>query len=378
VLSLDIENRLRKRLEQRRSNGNYRVLPRTTLGHDFVSNDYLGLAKSHHIYEQVLELKPLSALNDGKFNGSSGSRLLSGNSVYFEELENELIQFFKAQSALVFNSGFNINIGLLSNIADSEDVILLDQNIHASLKLGAKLSNAQTFYFQHNDTEHLEKRLINLRKKKDGLFFVVTEGLFSMDGDIPDLIKMSALCKKYGAHLIVDEAHSAGLYGDHGEGLVAQHGLEKDIFCRIVTFGKAFGSFGAALLGPEYLKKSMINFCPSFIYTTSAPINSILTTTTALKYRKKSQKEIQELFENARYFAQQVGSEFIGPIFSFRFNDINKLKNCIDVCKSENIKVLPIMSPTVQRGKERIRVCIHSYNNKKEMDLLANIIRKSL
>jgi 8-amino-7-oxononanoate synthase len=372
---LDIEKRIRKRLEQRRQDGNYRILPRTSYGNDFYSNDYLGFAKSQQIYERVSDLTAVASLADGKLNGSTGSRLLSGNNVYVEELEKELTRFFKSDSALVFNSGFNLNMGLLSNVATDGDVILLDQNIHASLKVGAKLSQAETYYFHHNNLEHLEKRLISLRKKKDGLFFVITEGLFSMDGDIPDLISMLELCEKYGAHLIVDEAHSAGIYGDYGEGLVAKYGLEKKVFCRVITFGKAFGSFGAALLGPNYLKECFINFCPSFIYTTSMPLNSVLTTTTALQYRKNSDQEIKTLLNNCQYFADQMDTNFIGPIFSFQFKSLEILKKCTEECKKENIKLLPIMSPTVQKGKERIRVCIHSFNTKEEMDKIINILR---
>ncbi len=351
------------------------MLPRTGSGIDFLSNDYLGLASSKDIYKKVSDSTPLAALAGGKINGSSGSRLLSGNNPYFEELEKKVALFFKSQSALLFNSGFNLNIGLLSNLAREGDVLLLDQHIHASLKWGAKLSQASTYFFEHNNLAHLEKRLQSLRQKKDGLFFVVTEGLFSMDGDMPDFMTMAGLCKKYGAHLIVDEAHSGGLYGENGEGVIAQLGLENQVLCRMVTFGKAFGSFGSALLAPDYVKQSMINFCPSFIYTTSLPMNVLLTTTMALEYRRDSSKEAKLLFDNCKYYADQMEMPFVGPIFAHRLGSLKKIRECAEKCKDKGLRVLPIMSPTVQRGKEQIRVCLHSYNTQREMDELIHILR---
>lgn len=373
---LDIKSRLEARLQKRKDLGSYRLLPRMANGIDFFSNDYLGLAKNKDVYERVGDSSPLAALSGGKLNGSSGSRLLSGNNPWFEGLERELSEFFNSESALIFNSGFNLNMGLLQTICEEEDVILLDQNIHASLKIGAKLSKATSFYFKHNDLDHLEKKLNTIRKTRDGNIFVVTEGLFSMDGDIPDFLKMIEISTKYGANLIVDEAHSIGIYGEQGRGLISQLDLEDKIFCRIITFGKVYGCFGSALLGPEVLKRSMVNFCPSFIYTTSLPLNNLLTIRESLRYRKESNEETEKLWQNINLFSKEMDKKILGPIYAHHFSDLPQLKLCAEKLKENGFKVLPIMSPTVQRGTERIRICIHSYNTQREIYELTKILKE--
>ena len=199
--------------------------------------------------------------------GSGGSRLLAGNYPLIEKLEKSIASFHDAEAGLIFNSGYDANIGLLSCIALKEDTILYDQLIHASLRDGIRLGYAQSFSFEHNNPASLELRL----KQAAGTVYVVTESLFSMDGDLAPLQEMAALCEQYNAKLIVDEAHATGIVGEHGEGLVQHLQLQSKCFARIHTFGKALGVHGAIVLGSSFLRSYLINFSRPFIYTTALP-----------------------------------------------------------------------------------------------------------
>ena len=179
----NFESILQRELEERQKLGNLRSLPDAKEGKDFFSNDYLGYSRSHKIFQMVADIFPLGHLRSGGVMGATGSRLLSGNNSWALELELELSSFFKAESSLLFNSGFNLNLGILATLPKEEDILLLDQNAHASLKMGAKLSSASVHYFRHNDSNHLEKKLSRLNSKNKGTIFIVTESLFSMDGD---------------------------------------------------------------------------------------------------------------------------------------------------------------------------------------------------
>lgn len=370
---------LQRELEERERLGNLRSLPLTKEGIDFFSNDYLGYSRSQEIFHSVSDIYPLGHLRSGGVLGATGSRLLSGNNSWALELESELSGFFKAESSLLFNSGFNLNLGLLATLPKEEDILLLDQNIHASLRMGAKLSKAPVHYFRHNDTDHLEKKITKLKTDLKGTIFVVTESLFSMDGDFAPLSDFVSLCKKHEAKLIVDEAHSGGLYGSMGEGLAVEQNLHKDIFIRIITFGKAFGCHGGLFLGPKIVKDYLINFCQTFIYTTALPLHSLLTIREAIRFRKEDKKSILELRANIKLFSKELGLPNLkGPIVSLILPDIPLLKELSESLKDENIKVLPIFSPTVKKGTERLRISLHSFNQRKDLLTLGKKLRRYL
>ncbi|HSZ87093.1 MAG TPA: aminotransferase class I/II-fold pyridoxal phosphate-dependent enzyme, partial [Puia sp.] len=255
------EEFLNKKLAERKDLNAYRQLQLPKNKIDFFSNDYLGISKA----------KLLSAVDGQLSTGSTGSRLLSGNYPLIEETEKMIATFHDAESGLIFNSGYDANVGLVSCIAQRGDTILYDHLSHASIRDGMRLSFAQSFSFVHNDTEDLEKKL----KAAQGNIFVVTESVFSMDGDIAPLKIISELCEKYNANLIVDEAHATGVVGEKGEGLVQQLNLQEKCFARMHTFGKALGCHGAVILGSETLKNYLINFSRAFIYTTSLPEISV-------------------------------------------------------------------------------------------------------
>ena len=364
-LEIDLKNALLKR----KSAGNLRSLKlaMNPFSIDFYSNDYLGLSQNSALKMRIEEKNSYS-----QKNGSTGSRLLSGNSHLAESVETEMAQMLNAETALLFNSGYNANLGLLQTIPQENDLILLDQLAHASLKNGAKLSKATTHYFKHNDLVHLEKKLKEIGSKAKNTY-VITESVFSMDGDLAPLNEQSLLCQKYGAYLIVDEAHGVGILGKEGKGLTSEEPLNKNIFARIITFGKAFGTHGAAVLGGPILKEFLVNFCQSFIYTTALPDHSLFSIREALHFQKEHPKLRKKLHENCSLFSKalKLEKDHQSPIFTYfpkKSEDLIEISNNL---KKNKLDVLPIFSPTVRKGEERLRICIHSFNKKSEIETLA-------
>lgn len=368
---------IKNQLEKRANKGTLRELSFFEGKTDFLSNDYLGYSKNPTIFENFYESLPLKKFETPTFLGSTGSRLLSGHHKKTEQFEKYLAHFFKSEDALIFNSGFSLNGGLLECLPSENDILLMDQNIHASLKMGAGLSKAKVFYFRHNDLNHLEERLKKFSGKN---IFVVIESLYSMDGDIAPLKEIASLKKNYSFELIVDEAHAIGIFGALGEGLCVRENIHHQTLARIVTFGKAMGQQGAAILGNSLLKNYLVNFCQSFIYTTGISPLNIAALWSAFEYRENNHFEVEELFNNINYFKNTLNFnlKFEGPIFGITCSDISLLKEVSNDLMKENILARPIFSPTVKRGTERLRIIIHSFNTKKELDLLANILKRKL
>ena len=370
-----LKDQVQKKLLERFDQGIIRDLPPIKEGADFYSNDYLGHAHLDDLKETVkaaMEEYPL---------GSTGSRLLSGNSKLVMELEDELAVRFNAPSALLFNSGFDLNVGLLSSIPQEDDIILLDQNIHASLKMGAKLSSASRNYFRHNDLEHLKDRLKFYRNKVGPRknIFVVVESVYSMDGDTAPLLGMVELAEKHGAYLIVDEAHGAGVFGPKGRGFVSDLGLENQVFARIVTFGKAFGAHGAVVLIDQIFKKYLVNFSLPLIYTTAMPAHSLIAIRESVRLCQESHINRQHLFSKIEKLKSLLNRPFQqGPIFSIPVPSVELLREMVQNLKGNSLLVSPIFSPTVKKGTERLRVCLHSFNEDKDIDRLAHEIKRFL
>jgi 8-amino-7-oxononanoate synthase len=339
---------------------------------DFSSNDYLGFARSAALHDVVI--KKETALKTS--NGSGGSRLLTGNSKLAEDLEKYLAKKHKAEAALIFNSGYDANVGLLSCLPAKEDTIMYDELVHASIHDGIRLSRATSFPFRHNNMAHLEERL----KAASCNLFVVVESIYSMDGDSCPLKQMVTLCNKYNAHLIVDEAHATGVFG---MGLVQQLHLENKVFARIHTFGKALGCHGAVVVGSKILKEYLINYARSFIYTTALPRQSLLTIECAYGLLDKSKDIAKRLHDNISYFRKKVKGRTGWMISESAIQSLvvpgnSKIKKLANTIQAKDIDVRPILSPTVPKGKERIRICLHAYNTAAEIDTLLGIIDKEV
>lgn len=335
---------------------------------DFCSNDYLGIVKN-----KLLEDK----MNLSLAHGSTGSRLLSGNYALIEETEQMLTEFHDASAGLIFNSGYDANLGLLSCTAQKNDIIIYDQLSHASLRDGARLSLANTHAFAHNDMSDLEKKL-SLADGK-GQKFVVTESVFSMDGDLAPLAQISALCEQYNAALIVDEAHATGVIGDRGEGLVQSLALQTKCFARVHTFGKACGAHGAIVLGSEKLKSFLINFCRSFIYSTSLPpaaVSAIARSYKTFPGMERERAHLQSLvavFQNTPLPYELLQSQT--PIQVVVIPGNEKVKNVASKLQTQKFDIRPILYPTVPKGQERLRIVLHSFNTKPEVETLSEILR---
>jgi 8-amino-7-oxononanoate synthase len=372
--------KLAAKLEQRESENALRKLGNQNQLIDFSSNDYLGFSKSETIFNQTHDY--LIGHNILK-NGATGSRLLSGNHGLYNLVEMVLSEFHKTEAALVFNSGYDANIGFFSSVPQRHDIILYDEYIHASIRDGISMSHANAYKFSHNDLSDLDTLL---KRHSESILdssisiYVVTESVFSMDGDSPDLETLTQLCTNYHAHLVVDEAHAIGVFGDYGKGLVQKLGLERQVFARIITFGKALGTHGAAILGSEQLKAYLVNFSRSLIYTTALPPHSLATINSA--YLELIQTEaIEKLHENISHFLIEVKTNILDSFFIKSESAIQcaivpgnaSVKNLANRMNQNGFDVKPILSPTVPNGQERLRFCVHSYNSKKEISNALNV-----
>jgi 8-amino-7-oxononanoate synthase len=362
------EDFLLKHLSSRKEQHAFRELRIPAPGMtDFCSNDYLGLARSAAMQEAVhalLQARPF-------MHGSTGSRLLAGNYAWIEEAESMLAAFHQSPAALMYNSGYDANIGLFSSVPQKGDTIIYDQLIHASIRDGIRLSKAQAFSFTHNDVDDLQKKL----KHAEGNIFVAVESVYSMDGDMAPLADFSSLCDKFNAHLIVDEAHATGVVGEKGEGLV-QH-LNLQCFARIHTFGKAVGCHGAVVLGSANLRNYLINFSRSFIYTTALPhtaIAAIMASYDLFPYMNSARQHLSSLISQF----QQAGLNALPsetPIQVVLAPGNEVIRQLAARLQEANLDVRAIMHPTVPRGKERLRIVLHSYNTVEEVDQLIAILR---
>jgi 8-amino-7-oxononanoate synthase len=366
------EKFIREKLDQRKSDGIYRTLKPESQLVDFCSNDYLGFARSPVLKQWIDdEVK----LNEPVLNGSTGSRLLSGNLAYTEQLEQEIAAFHKAEAGLIFNSGYDANLGLFSALPQRGDTIIIDELIHASIIDGARLSYANRFAFRHNDLQSLEEKL----KHAKGNCYVVIESIYSMDGDTPPIMKIVELTEKFGAQLIVDEAHAVGLYN---KGLISQLGLEDRVFARIVTFGKALGCHGAIVLGGNLLREYLINFSRSFIYTTASSFHQIASVKMAYKLLPFSGSEIEKLRSNISTLRQSLDQSGYQLLYSdsaiqcLVIGSNEKAKQLAQQLQSAGFDIRPILSPTVPVGTERLRICLHSYNTIEEINSMAETLKK--
>ncbi len=331
-------------------------------GIDFSSNDYLGFARSEALLEefkrQVLALTQL---------GSTGSRLLSGNHQLHQETEDRLARTFGAQRALLFSSGYLLNLGLLQCLGAEGSVLLLDELCHASLKEGARASKGETYFFRHNDLDHLRGRLQRHQGKK---CFVVVESVYSMDGDLGPLEGIVRLAEDFGAEVIVDEAHGVGVIGEDGLGLVSELGLGKRVLARVITFGKALGAEGAAVLGSAVLARYLANFCPTFIYTTGVSFPTLLMVNAALDKLAQSELDRVKLRENISSFSRKTKLDLESPIVSWPTSSRERTLELAARLRSSGFNVFPIFSPTVRKGSERIRIILHSFNTEAEIESL--------
>ena len=387
---MKLPKNLTAKLETRKQNNALRKLAIPSDLIDFASNDYIGFSKNKAIFEETHQYLIDNTITQ---NGATGSRLLSGNHKVYQDAENYIAQFHQTDSALIFNSGYDANVGFFSSVPQKGDLILYDELCHASIRDGILLSNAKAYKFQHNDFEDLE-RLIQHSKpntqhprpntQDPTPIYIVTESVFSMDGDTPNLEELAQLSEKYKCHLVIDEAHSLGVFGDKGEGLVQQLGLQDQVFARIMTFGKGLGCHGAAIVGSQELKDYLINFARSFIYTTGLSPHSVATILVGHQHLETEKKTINKLLENIIHFNQEKNMLGLKPMFVRSKSAIQSaiipgnqnVKSIANQIQEKGFDVKAILSPTVPEGQERLRFCLHSYNTKEEISEVLHLLSR--
>ena len=373
--SLSLDQRLAAALTKREVSGTRRTLAPPVAGLiDFSSNDYLGL--SRHPALQAAQQVAAAV-------GSTGSRLLTGDSVAAQALESQLAHFHRAEAALLFNSGYTANLGFFATIPQRGDTILYDADSHASVKEGIHASPATAWSFRHHDLADLERKLA----RATGAVFVAVEALYSMGGDMAPLAELAALCQQRGLHLVVDEAHSNGIYGPLGEGLVVELGLENAVYARILTFGKALGSQGAAIVGPAVLRDYLVNFCRAFIYTTALPPLTIAGLTAAYDLLPALAAEREKLFYLSHYLKAQLhslpglrvptDSHIIHPVFFTRNPGPEQVRQLATAVQAAGFDGRAIVAPTVPAGTERLRLIVHAFNTEEQIEGLASVLARS-
>jgi 8-amino-7-oxononanoate synthase len=339
---------------------------------DLSSNDYLGLSSHPNMLaaaKKALEQFGVSA---------SASRLLSGDLFLHHHLEERIATFKGKEKALIYNSGYQANLGIISALCKRGDVIFSDRLNHASIIDGILLSGARLFRFHHNDPNHLELLLRKERNKfREAL--IVTETIFSMDGDRSPLKEIVELKERYNCQVLVDEAHATGIFGRNGSGVVEEEGLTEKVDLIMGTFSKALGSFGAYVTGAKKMIDYLINSSRSFIYSTALPPSIIATNLASLDLIEKELFRRKTLLANAAYFFKQLkkhgfkvkGSSQIVPLI---VGDIQKTIDLSQKLKEKGYWAPPIRPPTVPPSESRLRFSLTYYHNKETLEKLANNI----
>ena len=384
-----IEKHLSEILQQRKEQLLFRSLRTEENLVDFCSNDYLGFSQKIKQNSEIYSFQ----------SGATGSRLLAGNTQFIEDLEQEIADFHGAEAGLIFNSGYDANVGLLSCIPQKNDVLITDELIHASMIDGARLSYSTRYKFQHNDVDDLKDKLEKLENilqpNKDSQTqnieprtsntYIALESVYSMDGNMANLTEISALCEHYGANLIVDEAHATGIFGKNGRGLVYELGLEDKVFARVVTFGKALGCHGAIVLGSKVLRDYLINFARPFIYSTAAPHHTNESVKQAYQLLKSSDFSNEKLHHLIAFFKKKFlqipDLQLIESISAIQCIIISGNERCRFVAselQTSGLDIRPIVSPTVPKGRERLRICLHDFNTEEEILRIFEVLKRTL
>lgn len=341
---------------------------------NFSSNDYLGLCSDKRLKEASIKATKLFGV------GTGASRLISGTHELHKKLEEKLAKFKNTEKSLVFNSGYQANVGIISSLVGKDDLVLLDRLNHASIIDGIILSRAKFIRYPHNDTKALEKILEENKNFKRKL--IVTDTVFSMDGDIAKLNEIVRLKEKYNCLLMIDEAHAIGVFGKNGAGLVEYLGLKGKIDLEMGTLSKALGSFGAYVCASKILIEYLINKCRAFIYTTSLPYGVIASSIKAIEIVEKDKKLRKSLWENTNYTREKL--KILGfntlnsqtPIIPILTGDSNLTMKFSNMLFKEGIFACAIRPPTVPMDEARLRLTISAKFTKKDLDFTIKKITK--
>src|ERR1700733_10810495 len=329
-------------------------------GVDLCSNDYLNLARDARLKCAVLE-----AVEAAERMGSTGSRLLSGNAPEWEVLESEVAGFAGTRAALYFSSGYSANVGLLSCVLRPGDIVFSDRLNHASLIDGIRLSGATKVIYPHGDLAFLEGALRKHRGATGGRI-IVTESLFSMEGDFAPLDQLARLARNYGASLVVDEAHATGVHGPDGRGMVVRHGIEKEVLATIHTCGKALASAGAFVCGGSELREYLVNRARTFLFSTAMPVYMAGQIQAALDLARNAHRERAQLESVATLLRKNLAAAGLStgssasqivPVL------LGTNETALEVAarlRADGYAVKAIRPPTVPDGTARLRLSLTS------------------
>ncbi|APR71060.1 8-amino-7-oxononanoate synthase [Acinetobacter haemolyticus] len=384
---MSLLNHYAEQLEQLKQQGNFRqftanqqqgkwitIQDRTML--NLASNDYLGLAADLHLREEFLDTLKI----DRALFSSSSSRLLTGNFAEYEQFENSLSKAFD-RAALLFNSGYHMNIGILPALADSKTVILADKLVHASMIDGIRLSNAQYVRYRHNDLQHLEQLLQKYQQDEQvERIIVVTESIFSMDGDETDLAALAQLKQRFvKTMLYVDEAHAIGVRGGQGLGCAEQYGVLHQVDFLVGTFGKAIASIGGYIICDPIIRDYLINKMRPLIFSTALPPISMAWSDFIFNKVLNMQQQRQHLAEISHFLQQAViakgfsspSSSHIIPII------VGESQAAIEKARyvqQQGFYTMPVRPPTVPQNSSRLRISLTSMVQKAELEKLVECL----
>lgn len=341
------------------------------------SNDYLGLGSNLHLREQFFDETP----NEHRIMSSSSSRLLTGNFPEYEQLENSLSHAFHGRAALLFNSGYHMNIGILPALSDSKTLILADKLVHASLIDGIRLSTAKYLRYRHNDLNHLMQQLQKYHVDESfDRIIVVTESIFSMDGDETDLSELVRIKQQFNkVMLYVDEAHAIGVRGEQGLGCAEQYDVVDEIDFLVGTFGKALASVGGYLMCHPIVREYLINAMRPLIFSTAQPPICMAWThfifQKALKLSTQRQ-HLHAISQSLQHTIQHKGFEcpstsHIVPVI---IGDSQKTVEKAKQLQHAGFYIMPVRPPTVPKNSSRLRICLNTQIDQTDLDQLVEML----
>ena len=367
------EEGLLRSLADCRNIGTHLCLPDGSEYLNFSSNDYLGLSAMPELQDEFL-MRITETDRKSFLFGSTSSRLITGNFTEFGEFEEQICSAYGRDSALVFNSGYHANTGILPALAGPDDLILADKLVHASIIDALKLSKCKFLRYSHNDIEHLEK-LLKLNRDKFKRIFIATESVFSMDGDFADLKELVSIKERYGAFLYVDEAHAVGVFGKSGLGLCEELSLIESIDIIMCTLGKALAGEGAYAVCSKDAHDMLVNFCRSLIFTTAMPPINVMWDKFAFSKMRDMSSKRAELRDNMAALRKLVpalrGQSQIAPLVIGSNADTLAFS---DGLKRRGIWASPIRHPTVPAETARIRFSAGAAHSRLDIDTLASAI----
>jgi len=335
---------------------------------NFSSNDYLGISQDKPLRDKFLK----DYLESGNKISNPSARLLCGTNSVYKEMEEFLAEIFNKERALIFNSGYHGNVGLYSSLVGADDVVFIDRLNHASIIDGIRLSGAKIIPYKHLDYEDLRRKLERYRNSYKKAV-ISSESLFSMDGDIADINKLAALKEEFNTLLIIDEAHSFGVYGG-GIGICKEQNALDKVDLILATFGKSVGSYGAFVVGRRVLIDYLINFARSFIFSTTLPEISVAFSYYALKERILKDNELQNKLFDLNFYLRKnlksfdiMGESYIAPVL---IGENSKAVKLSEHLIESGFYILPIRYPTVAKNTARLRLSLNSAFEKSDIDSL--------